>query len=239
MKPPVPDPLRDALFLDFDGTLVGIAPRPDAIVVPPALPRLITRLRETFGGAFAILSGRRIADLEKHLGIGGFAAAGIHGLERHQERRRIEAPRVASLSSVRQRLKRFADARNLILEDKGSALALHVRERPEFSEEVQQVMRQTAQAAGLALVEGKAVFELKPVGITKGTALSAFMAEAPFAGRRPVAVGDDTTDEDAFAAALGAGGAGVKVGTGEQPTAARFRLEGPDDVLAWLEKALP
>jgi trehalose 6-phosphate phosphatase len=82
------------------------------------------------------------------------------------------------------------------------------------------------------LMHGHCVFELKQRRISKGTALRAFMAEAPFAGRVPIYAGDDVTDEDGIEAAQALGGWGVRVGPGA--TAARYRLADVDAVARWL-----
>jgi trehalose 6-phosphate phosphatase len=82
------------------------------------------------------------------------------------------------------------------------------------------------------LQPGKSILEIKPDGSDKGTAILEYMTEAPFAGRRPVFVGDDLTDEYGFAAVTGARGWAVKVGRG--PTSAHFRLRDVSAVRAWL-----
>ena len=76
------------------------------------------------------------------------------------------------------------------------------------------------------------VFEIKPGGRDKGTAIAEFMAEAPFAGRLPVFIGDDSTDEDGFAVVNQLGGHSIKVGDGE--TRAHWHLADADAVLNWL-----
>jgi trehalose 6-phosphate phosphatase len=89
----------------------------------------------------------------------------------------------------------------------------------------------------LTALWGHMVAELRTPGPDKGDALAAFMAEPPFAGSRPVFIGDDLTDEDAFAAAAAGGGFGVLVGP-DRPTAARMRLENVEAVHAWLTAAI-
>src|SRR5437764_2124711 len=80
--PPVQAIDRAALFLDFDGTLVALAERPDAIRVPSTLSPLLERLAAALDGRLAILTGRAIADLDSHLGAAAVAVAGSHGVER-------------------------------------------------------------------------------------------------------------------------------------------------------------
>src|ERR1043165_7803237 len=81
LPPPPPLPDDAALFLDFDGTLVELAETPAAIRVPAALGPTLGRLRQRLGGRLAIVSGRSLADLERHLPAAGIAFAGSHGLE--------------------------------------------------------------------------------------------------------------------------------------------------------------
>ena len=122
----------------------------------------------------------------------------------------------------------------LLLEEKGASLALHYRSAPSLAGLAEREVRQVVVELGddFELQSGKLVFEVKPSGKDKGTAIDEFMAEAPFAGRRPVFVGDDLTDELGFERVNRIGGDSVKVGPG--PTRARWRLENADAVRAWL-----
>ncbi|MGH8226213.1 MAG: trehalose-phosphatase [Gammaproteobacteria bacterium] len=232
----VSDPGEWALFLDFDGTLVDLAASPDAIQVPPALSPLLSDLRERFGGALAVLTGRALADLDRHLPGARLAAAGQHGAElrRHPQDREtvVESP---ALGAARIEFEHFgAEHPGVFMEDKGASLALHYRAAPE-ARAVLVALAETAAAASagtLELIHGKAVCELRPAGSDKGRALRGFLAVPPFAGRRPLVLGDDVTDEEAFAAALNAGGAAIKVGEGA--TCAHWRLATPATARTWL-----
>jgi trehalose 6-phosphate phosphatase len=239
--PDAPPPLGlagTALFLDFDGTLVELAEAPDLIHVPVALPGLLARLAERLGGRLAIVSGRAMADLERHLGRSGLAVSGSHGLElRLPDGRGLAGPDPAGLAGVRQEIARFADAiPGLLVEEKPASIAVHYRRAPEQAARVAAFLAALAERAGLAVQRGKMVVELRPHGADKGDALRRIMAEPPFAGARPLFVGDDLTDEDAFAAAAALGGAGVLVGAPRE-TAARWRLPDVAAVAAWLEAA--
>jgi trehalose 6-phosphate phosphatase len=125
----------------------------------------------------------------------------------------------------------------LILEDKGQSLALHYRQVPQAAEAVRQAVDGVVARTNLLRQDGAMVCEVRSPGPGKGEALSAFLDEAPFEGRLPVMVGDDLTDEGAFAAAARAGGFGVLVGPA-RPTAAAHRLPDVRAVLAWLAAAL-
>ena len=226
-----------ALFLDFDGTLVELAESPDAIRVPAELRPLLERLMDRLGGKLAIISGRAMDDLDRHLDTSGLALSGSHGLELRLARgpgAPVDSP--AALADARIEVLRFAAAHGLLAEEKPASIALHFRQAPERQAEALHFMSALAERSGLALQLGKMVVELRPPGRDKGDALRALMAEPPFAGARPLFMGDDLTDEDAFAAAAAMGGAGVLVGPA-RTTAAEWRLDDVAAVARWLAAA--
>ncbi|HEU0135594.1 MAG TPA: trehalose-phosphatase [Allosphingosinicella sp.] len=228
-----------ALFLDFDGTLVELAEAPGAIAVPSGLKPLLDRLAAKLEGRLAIVSGRAVEDLRRHLG--GPAAAvlsGSHGAELHYaDGRRIPVSAPPGLAEAREAVRRFAaGGEGLLIEEKPAGVALHYRLAPQRALEADDFLEALAERTGLVLQRGKMVAELRPEGIDKGAALRRLMGEPPFAGARPVFVGDDLTDEDAFRAAGELGGEGVLVGPA-RTTAARWRLDGVAEVNGWLEAA--
>jgi trehalose 6-phosphate phosphatase len=235
--PPLSSLAPAALFLDFDGTLVELADAPGAIAVPSGLAPLLDRLAARLGGRLAIVSGRALDDLRRHIGAAAILMSGSHGAELcYSDGRRIPVSAPPGLEAARAEIRRFAAAaEGLLVEDKPAGIALHYRLAPERAGEAQALFESLAARTGLALQRGKMVAELKPLGADKGAALSRLMAEPPFAGARPLFVGDDLTDEDAFRAACSLGGEGVLVGPA-RPTAARWRLEGVAQVTAWLEE---
>ncbi len=228
-----------ALFLDFDGTLVDIAPRPDAVVVPGGLAELLARLAESLDGALAVVSGRPIAELDAFLAPTRLTAAGLHGLEIRVGDRveRMAAP--SGLQAVRSDLIAAPEAAGLRIEDKGLSIALHYRHTPERADAVRGLAEGLARPhPDLSVLHGKMVVEIKPRAASKASALARLMAEPPFAGRCPVFVGDDVTDEDGMRAALERGGTAVKIGAGD--TCAPHRLPDPAALLAWLARpAIP
>lgn len=236
--PPPPPNLLDgaALFLDFDGTLVELAETPGAIRVSPGLVPLLERLRRRLEGRLAIISGRSLADLERHVACAGIAFSGSHGMElRLADGTALPLSVPAGLEKMREAVIAFAEGNDgLLVEEKPVGIALHYRLAPAEAERAEIFMAALAKAHGMALQRGRMVVELRPQGATKGDALRAFMTEPGFAGARPVFVGDDLTDEHAFEAAAGLGGAGVLVGA-ERPTAARFRLATVAAVAEWLD----
>lgn len=224
-----------ALFLDFDGTLVEIAQTPDAIEVPQKLAERLCALSERLEGRLALVSGRAVANLEEHCGPLGIACAGSHGLSRFSAAREPlgEEPH-ALLPAVLETLAEFAAAEGFRLETKAHGAALHYRSDPSLEARGLAFATALADEHGLVIKRGKCVIELVPPGGDKGSAVRAFMSEEPFAGARPVFVGDDVTDEDGFVAVQELGGIGVLVGN-RSPSAARYGLADPAAVQQWLD----
>jgi trehalose 6-phosphate phosphatase len=229
---------RAALFLDFDGTLVELADTPGGIAVPQRLRPLLDRLAERLEGRLAIVSGRALDDLRVHLGGSAAVLSGSHGAELlYADGRRVPVSAPPGLAGAREEVRRFAAASaGLLAEDKPAGVALHYRLAPARERSVCAFVEALAARNGLALQRGKLVAELRAHGVDKGSALRRLMAEPPFAGARPVFVGDDLTDEHGFEAAAALGGEGVLVGP-PRSTAARWRLDDVAAVTGWLEAA--
>jgi len=236
------EPAKDwAFFLDVDGTLVEIAEAPAAVEIQPRLVPTLARLRDAAGEAVALVSGRSIADLDRLLEPLRLPAAGLHGLERRDAQGRTwrQDSSVAALADARQTLGAFVrNHPGVLMEDKGLTLALHYRQAAESADAARQVMQQALADLGdrFRLQAGKMVLELRPFGPHKGTVIATFMAEAPFAGRRAVFIGDDVTDEDGFMAVNRIGGVSIRVG-GSGATSAAWRIDTVDDLLSWLDSA--
>jgi trehalose 6-phosphate phosphatase len=227
-----------ALFLDVDGTLLPFADRPDGVGVDARLLALVTELHGRLDGAVALVSGRTLPTLDALFRPLRLPAGGLHGLElrypdgavmRWPVDREALARLRAGMTAIVQRQPR------LLLEDKGSSLALHYRQAPALAESALAAAAGLVAALGPAFVlqPGDHVAEVRPAGADKGRALTALMAGKPFAGRQPVMLGDDLTDEHAFAAAQRLGGFGVVVGR-RRPTVARHALTDVGEVRAWL-----
>ncbi len=216
-----------ALFLDFDGTLVELAPEPDAIVIPPELVPMLAALRDRLGGALAVVSGRAVGALDTFLHPLDLPAAGVHGSERRAADGHLILLPTPSLDIVeRAAAKLLQEQPALAVEPKRGALALHYRQAPQLEALCRRTMEEAVAASpGVSLLHGKMVFEAKSSLANKGLAIASFMEEPPFAGRRPVFLGDDTTDEPGFSVVQNLGGAGIKVGQG--PTLANYRVAGP------------
>ena len=222
-----------ALFLDFDGTLVDIAPRPDAVMVEPGLPDVLAAIRDRLGGALAIVSGRAILDIDRYLP--GFDVCGLHGLESRIGRTVTRPEGLRSLDrEIAELRSRFAGRHGIVIEDKGVGLTIHWRMAPEHEAEAVAAVGDLAARLGPAyrVQDGKAVREIVPAQAGKGRGIRGMMAGPPFAGRRPVFVGDDRTDEHGFEAVNEMDGLSVKVGDGE--TLAKRRLASPAAARKWL-----
>ncbi|HEX3651419.1 MAG TPA: trehalose-phosphatase [Rhizomicrobium sp.] len=230
------DLMRDALFLDIDGTMIDIAPTPEAVVVPESLKLSLSRLREALGGALALISGRTLGAIDELFAPLKFTAAADHAAEiRLQPAGRVKHC-AAPLSSAEKAA--FApvvklDPR-LRIEDKVYTLAVHYRLAPELGDTVIAAMRDTAAELheSLRVLCGKAVVEVKRHGFNKGTGLREIMLHPPFAGRRPIFLGDDVTDEDALAVLPEFSGLGISVGR-LLPGATR-QISSPAEVRLWL-----
>lgn len=189
-------------------------------------------------GALAIISGRAIATIDHYLQPLKTAVAGIHGAEFRLADGSLERISVSmqELDLAKQATREFA-ARHpgTLFEDKGISFALHFRQAEQFEPQVEKFMGRLipSRLPAYELQRGKKVIEAKPGGCNKGDAIRKFMAQPPFAGRRPVYVGDDVTDEDGFAAVNALDGLSVKIGEGE--TRALLRLESPAELRSWLQ----
>lgn len=241
VDPPPLAPGETALFLDIDGTLLEIAATPSAVSVDRALVELIARIHEAGGGALALISGRRIADIDALFPGLRLPVAGQHGIERRDGAGRLHDHMVPrrELELLRHEVAALAQARpGLLFEDKGATLALHFRARPELEAELRAALDALRAPFGddFSVQPGKMVLEIKPAGKDKGTAVEEFMQEPPFAGRAPAFLGDDVTDEYGFRVVNSAGGCSIKVGDGA--SAARWRLTGVDAVREWLVRCL-
>jgi trehalose 6-phosphate phosphatase len=235
---PRPDQ-RWALFLDVDGCLLEFVDDPAAVCVSPALRALLQALHAALGGALALVSGRRLTDLDRLFGTPPWALAGLHGHDLRLADGRVREFSVDPADQARMRaavLALAARMEGVQLEDKQHAMALHCRRGPERLPALREAAEATiATLPGYELQPGNLVMEFKPAGMDKGRVVDELMRQAPFAGRMPVYLGDDLTDEHAFASVNRAGGLSVRVGDRE-PSHARFTLPSPAAVHAWLER---
>ncbi|GEB03986.1 trehalose-phosphatase [Gluconobacter roseus] len=219
-------PSQAALLLDFDGTLVDIAPTPESVRVPDGLTDDLLRLRDMLDGALAIITGRPIAQIDHFLPGIPYAVAGEHGVvvrpAPEQALRERELP-VVPAHWVNAAEKTASDHPGASIEHKKAGMVLHYRRAPEAESAFRELTSAwPVESGGFHLQDAQMAIELRPLGIDKGMALQELMAEAPFKGRRPLFVGDDVTDRDGVRAANQMGGAGWLI-PDDFPDAATFR----------------
>ncbi|MEE1655265.1 trehalose-phosphatase [Microvirga sp. CF3062] len=222
-----------ALFLDFDGTLVDIVERPDAVTVDPALPKVLTDLEDRLGGALAIISGRPIAFLDGHFAPHEFDIAGLHGLEQRIAGRlsMCDPDEHPALRDMVARLKQIvADKEGILIEDKGCSVAIHWRLAPHEKDFALATAHAAIEALGndYRVQHGKAVAEILPSAAGKGKVIERFLHESPYRERRPIFIGDDLTDENGFKTVNAHGGLSIRIGAGE--TIAKVRLGTPAEL---------
>jgi len=232
--------VRWALFLDVDGTLLELAPAPDAVQIPFTLVSRLQRVQVLLDGALALVTGRPVHEVDGLLVPAEFPVAGVHGAELRMPGRPIQRIPFdpTRLDPVRQTFGKFvAQHPGTLVEDKGLGVALHYRRQPSAAAEVHEMGTALAARLGpeLQMLEGKMVVEIRSRAATKGAAVEAFLQQAPFAGRRPIYIGDDVTDEDAFRAVDRAGGLAMVVGDVAH-TAARYRFADVAAVHDWLRR---
>ncbi len=226
-----------AWFFDIDGTLVEIASLPSRIIVHDELLRAIARLHVLTGGAVSLITGRAISDVDRIFDLPEISVAGQHGLELRVAGGNITSHPVPeeALRLLRDELSSSIAGRpGLVAEFKGMSIALHYRMAPALAGYSHTLLRSLGAkyAPDFVIQKGKRVVELKPVGADKGEVIRRLMTTDPFAGRTPVFVGDDLTDEAGFAIVNEMAGHSIKVGSG--PTCARFRLTTVSQVRRWL-----
>lgn len=219
--------------------MLDIAPTPQGVHVSADLRAMLMRLGKRLGGALALVSGRPLSDLDRLFAPLRLAAVGGHGAEiRPRADAESHRLRIAPLDPVLKA--RFAaiaqrDPR-ILIEDKGYSIAIHYRLAPQAAGDVVKAVARLCEeshCSGLSILPGKAVIEIKPRGFDKGSGLQELMSHPPFAGRRPIFIGDDVTDEAAFAVLPLFSGIGISVG-GIAPGAS-FNFDGPKDVRLWLQ----
>jgi trehalose 6-phosphate phosphatase len=214
---PTPAPHEAALLLDMDGTLIDIAPTPDSVVVPPGLTDDLRALRRRCADALAVVTGRPIAQVDALLGDAPFAVAGEHGaILRHGPGLPLVTPDLPSapqswIDSAQALAARHPGA---AVERKRHGFVLHYRAVPDMAEAFHLALKLllAERPKDFVLLAAKMAWEIRPVGVDKGRAVAALMASSPFAGRVPVFIGDDVTDEDGIAEAERMGGVGLMVG---------------------------
>lgn len=231
-----PPSLNWCLFLDVDGTLLEPTDTPSHTVSDPEIKALLRDVSERLGGALALISGRRIETLDELFAPLRLPAAGLHGVERRKDGGEMQGASFvdSQLDGARLALRSLVEAHpGTLMEDKERTIAVHFRMAPQFEEAIRRAIVDIAKPLGsnYHIQGGDKLFEIKPRGFTKATAIKAFMKEPPFSGRLPVFLGDDLTDQDGFAMVEAHGGISIAVG---DRVRGQYRLADVAAVRAWL-----
>ena len=233
-----------ALFLDYDGTLTPIVARPELAVLDMGMRSALEHLAGL--GVVGIISGRDLDDVRDMVDTPGLWYAGSHGLDiSGPDGTAVELDGLGQLRGVLSAAADDLDAavasiRGAWVERKRFADAVHFRQVDDASipEVEAAVDRAVASHPGVRKTGGKRVFELRPdVAWDKGRAVWSLFDRAGLQRGTvlPVFIGDDLTDEDAFAA-LGEDGIAIVVADDDRETTAHYRLRDPEEVRAFLEE---
>ena len=231
------DPQNCALFLDLDGTLIDIGSTPDGVIVPGDLVPLLSRLSAGLHGALAIVTGRPVSDIDRFLTPLKLVVAGVHGAELRAaadgEVQLTAKPLEQSLVDAVSRLGRIAPG--VVIEPKGSSIAVHYRLAPKSGPQIETALQSILQSGPphLIVCKGRKVFEVVPRQVSKGAALETILALPTFHGRRPVMIGDDVSDQSALDAAIRLNGVALRV-SGEHFCPEVSDFDSPAHVRTWL-----
>jgi trehalose 6-phosphate phosphatase len=227
---------KTAVFLDFDGTLVDIAPSPDAIVVDGEVKTLLGNLVQQCDSAVAIVSGRNLQEIDRYLGDFAGAVSGGHGAELRHVSGHFDGIDcdLARLTHIKNAVKEFAVLNPMVIaEEKVHGVVLHFRQYPEIECKVREFLTSLiGDDTQFEIQAAKMAVEVKPKGTSKAHAIERIMRFEKFAGRGIFFAGDDVTDEGAFCWVNDQGGTTVKIGDG--PTCARYRTQTPSTFKHWL-----
>jgi trehalose 6-phosphate phosphatase len=237
LTPPLPEG-RWALFLDIDGTLLEHAAHPDSVTVSSELRQLLETIEHRLDGALAFITGRSIAAVDHLFDPLKLRIAGLYGLEhRLAPDGPIEAAdEPADMAALADEIELELASKAVYVERKGPVLAIHTRAAPQLLARATELVEAALERLprGYRVNAGNAGVELMPLEAAKGAAIRRFMQLDPFTGRRPVFLGDDTSDENGFDTVNAAGGISIRVKP-QGETAARFAIEDVARAIAWLE----
>ena len=233
-----------AIFLDYDGTLTPIVDKPTMATLSDRTRNILKELSRQC--SVSIVSGRDLDDVRRMVGIEGLTYVGSHGFEvlgpndsfHRQERGEPFLPSLSSAESdLRAAAKKVSGA---WIERKKFAVTMHYRDV--LDEEIPRLEMLFDEVASthpdLRKAGGKKVFELLPnIDWNKGTMIESLleMMDTKVAKTRPLFIGDDVTDEDAFHV-LADSGVTIVVSDHPRESAARYSLKNVDEVASFLER---
>ena len=228
---------RVTVFLDFDGTLVNIAPRPDLVRLAPSTRSLLRRLARHPRVTLVIISGRRRRELLRYVGLRGIRYFGLYGWERGRHYP-LPTSALAALRRARKQLSLHLSAfPGIWMEDKHFSLSVHLLSA---SQPVQRRARRKIRSLlvpfrkTLQIIENLRDAEIVPRHISgKGSAVQEFLAKPALRHALAFYFGDDLSDEPAFEVLCR--GISIRVGAA-RPTRARYSVGSPAEVAAALVK---
>jgi trehalose 6-phosphate phosphatase len=237
------------LFLDYDGTLADFAPTPETINPDPQINALLTRLVSKLDVRVAIISGRRLRDVQALVPVPGLYLAGTYGIEfLTPEGELIQRVKLETIRPFLEMIKpRWAEIikgeTGFYIEDKDWALALHAK----FSQDsaakrvlslAREVVKQELAEEQIRILGGHKFLEIAPLLAHKGKTVSYLLKHYPLPKAQLVYIGDDDKDEEAFDVIQANQGLAIKVVNETQPTQptrANYTLSSPAEVHTWLE----
>jgi trehalose-phosphatase len=228
---------RVAVFLDFDGTLVNIAPLPDQVRLEPATRRVLRRLASHPRITLVVISGRRRSELRRYIGLPGIRYYGLYGWERSGHSP-LPNSALRALRSARTQLSiHLSSIPGIWVEDKHFSLSVHfLGASPPMRHQGRRKLRSLLLPfqKSLRVIENLRDAEIVPRCIRgKGIAVQQFLAKPARCRALPFYFGDDHSDEDAFEAVRE--GVSIHVGA-PRPTRARYSIRSPAAVAAVLAK---
>ena len=230
-----------ALFLDIDGTLLEHQSHPEAVKVDEILRGLIREAYVRLDGALALVTGRSIQMADRLFLPLELPVAGLYGVEMRLKPGEPFSPseEPEALTTVIERMfGLFPEAEGVYFERKGAILAVHTRAAPHLLKGIMAAAEEALpELENYRIIAGHAGLELVPVGVAKAAAIEQFMEMAPFKGRRPVFIGDDTSDESGFEQVNEMGGVSIRVKP-NGPTEAHETLPTVAAVHEWIRKTV-
>jgi trehalose 6-phosphate phosphatase len=230
------------LFLDYDGTLAEFAPTPDHVIPDPKVIGLVSELVASPRISVTVISGRRLAHIQKLLPLGGLWLFGTYGVEAQTPAGEVII-RVSSaeirpaLDELKTGWATLIDGRSgFYLEDKGSSLALHARAL--LSDAVQMASPLPRQYP-LRILGGHKFLEVCPRIASKGATVEYMLERFGERGKLPLYLGDDDKDEEAFGVIKEYGGITIRVSEEPVESQSHYRLENPEFVHQWLQGISP
>ena len=225
-----------ALFLDVDGTLLEFCNNPDDVYPGVELNLILKSLSSLLKGALALVTGRRVLEIDRIFHPLQLPVGGQHGLEHRDAEGNFKL--VKSLKfpeNIRSQIQCFGEIYpECAIEDKTLTMAIHYRRAPKLDEKVLKFVNKLIEGEKhFHAISGNMVIEIKPLGVDKGQSIALFMENEPFVDKLPIFIGDDVTDEDGFRYINANNGISIKVGT-ITSSLARYNLNNVNAVHDWL-----